>query len=113
DLDETAVIEREVQTAGQENRPIVQDASLVAGHFLDDVQIFVEKGTVQAGLIPVLRCSHECSWLSPHRGPQCAEIAASLGSQEDQRLLGPGWYRDYDSLIAHVFVPGFNFREPV
>src|ERR1700730_8379590 len=112
-LHETIVVELDVETASEENRPVMQDASLVAGHFLDDVQIFVETGTVQAGLIQVLRRTHERSGLAPHCGPQRAEITAGLGSQEDQCLLRAGWNRDYDSLFADVFVPGFNFREPV
>ncbi len=86
---------------------------VVGGDAADGGEIFFDAGLLEAGFEEVLRGADEDAGAAADGGAEGGEVAAGLGGEEEDGLLGLVGDGDGDAFFADFFVPGLDPGEPV
>jgi len=80
--------------------------------FADGRQISLQPGSVQCGLVQVLRRAHEGAGPAAHRTDQGLEIAAAFPARGNEYLLRAFRHRDRQAVASAFCGPGLAGKKP-
>ena len=112
-LFEAVAVGFEVEGASEEFGVLGQGLGVVRWDAADVGEVGFDAGLLEAGFVEVLRGANEDAGTAADSGAEGAEVAACLGREEEDGLLGLFGYGDGDALVTDFFVPGLDLGEPV
>ena len=110
---EAVAVGLEIEGAGEEVGVVGESFGVVGWDAADGGEIGLDAGLLEAGFDEVLRGANEDAGAAADGGAEGAEVAACLGREEEDDLLGLGGDGDGDALFADLLVPGLDLGEPV
>ena len=110
---EALVVGLEIEGASEECGVIGEALGLSGWDLAQGSDVLFYAGLLEAGFDEVLGGTNEDAGAGADGGAEGGEVAAGLGCEEEDGLLGFVGDGDGDAFLADVFAPGFDFEEPV
>ncbi len=110
---EAVAVGLEVEGAGEEVGVFGEGFGVVGGDAADVGEVGFDAGLLEAGFEEVLRGADEDAGAAADGGAEGGEVAAGLGGEEEDDLLGFGGDGDGNAFVADFLVPGLDLGEPV